>query len=242
MEKLKVVIISLAQSKERRKHAEQEMSKCSLKWSFLDAVDGRKIDIAKLGYNAKKVKKLTGYELTQNEVGCYLSHLKAWQLCVELNQTTLVLEDDFVLRSQFQETIHSILENLKDWQILRLQALVECKHDELVRFDKFSIVKNTGDPIASTGYMLKPEAAKILIQNSIEIFEPIDHFLEHRKKHGLTVLAVKPYPVTTMPDARSTIHDRPHNRSVKGLSKIRRSLNRLLDRHLSNNPWYPKSP
>ena len=94
---VQILVISLERSIDRRMQVEQEMQKISLPWSFLDAIDGSKLTKAPVEYKSNKVKRLQGYELTPNEIGCYLSHKKAWQRCIESGIPTLVLEDDFVL-------------------------------------------------------------------------------------------------------------------------------------------------
>jgi hypothetical protein len=48
----------------------------------------------------------SGRKLTQGEVGCALSHIKAWKLCTVLEEPIIVLEDDVeVLDSDYQEKV-----------------------------------------------------------------------------------------------------------------------------------------
>lgn len=74
---LQILVISLKRSLSRREQAEREMLKISFPWSFLDAVDGSLLKSLPVEYKPNKVKRLQGYELTANEIGCYLSHKKA---------------------------------------------------------------------------------------------------------------------------------------------------------------------
>ena len=123
--KLQILVISLQRSSDRREKASQELSKISLPWEFLDAVDGSLISESPAEYKAKKVKRLQGYPLTPNEIGCYLSHKKAWQRCVESNLPTLILEDDFILCDEFQSKLAALLKNADQWDFLRLQGLYD---------------------------------------------------------------------------------------------------------------------
>lgn len=191
-------------------------------------------------YQSHKVKSLLGFEMTPNEIGCFLSHKKAWQICVNKNQPTLIFEDDFILLPHYQNTLQLLLAEFHNWQLIRLQALAMTQHDIIKTIGDISIVKNHEDPLGATAYIIKPEAAKILIEHAKDIYEPLDHFLEHRKKHGVEILAVKPYPVD-ISKAQSTISDRPEDRKpIRGLRKRMRSLNRLLDRVFAKDPWFPK--
>ena len=237
---LQTIVISLLRSPQRREKAQSELSKTNLNWSFLDAVDGSQLQILPPEYQSRKVKRLLGFEMTPNEIGCFLSHKKAWQACVTNNQPTLIFEDDFVLLPHFEKTLQLLLTEFDDWQLIRLQALATTQHDVVKTVGDISIVKNHEDPLGATAYIIKPEAARILVEQARDIYEPLDHFLEHEKKHGLEMLAVKPYPVD-ISKAKSTISDRPEDRKpIKGLRKRARSLNRMLDRIFAKDPWFPK--
>jgi glycosyl transferase family 25 len=237
---LQTVVISLLRSLQRREKAQAELSKTNLNWSFLDAVDGSQLQSFPPEYHSHKVKRLLGFDLTKNEIGCFLSHKKAWQTCVKNNQPTLIFEDDFILLPHFEKTLQLLFTEFQDWQMIRLQALAKTQHDIVKVIGDISIVKNHADPLGATAYIIKPEAAKILIEHAKDIYEPLDHFLEHEKKHGVELLAVKPYPVD-ISKAQSTISDRPEDRRpIKGLSKKIRSFNRMLDRAFSRDAWFPK--
>jgi glycosyl transferase family 25 len=227
-------------SPHRREQARLELSKTNLTWAFLDAVDGSQLKAPPPEYDSRKVKRLLGFEMTPNEIGCFLSHKKAWRACLESNQPTLIFEDDFVLLPHFESVLKILLTEFQDWQLVRLQALTETSHDTVQKIGDLTVVKNHADPLGATAYIVKPEAAAILVEHARDIYEPLDHFLEHKTKHGVEILAVKPYPVD-ISRAPSTISDRPDDRkSIRGMRKKIRSLNRTLDRIFSKDPWFPK--
>jgi glycosyl transferase family 25 len=236
---LQILVISLRRSSDRREKVEQEMGKTSLPWSFLDAVDGSALQSPPSEYHPFKVNMLQGYELTPNEIGCYLSHKKAWKSCLEKNIPTLIFEDDFVLSNQFELVIKALLKNSSSWDFVRLQGLYEVSYSEMELIDGFHLVKNRGDAVGATAYLIKPSVAKVLIDASEDIYEPVDHFLEHRKKHGLEFLAIRPYPVD-ISRVKSTIDDRVERAPVAGLRKRLRSVARAVDRIVSKSPWFPK--
>jgi glycosyl transferase, family 25 len=243
MGNIQALVISLKHSTERQEKIKNEMKKTPIKWSFCDAFDGDRLDFSKIPYSAKKVRKLLGFELTRKEIGCYLSHMNCWAACVKSNQNTLVFEDDFVIQSNFNEVLQKILSWNFSWDIIRLQALAASSFEVVADFESFKLVKNKTDPLGATAYLVNPRSAKVLIENSIEIFEPLDHFIEHFEKHGMSMLAIDPYPITVFDPTRSTstITDRPDRRSIKGVNKTYRSLMRAIDRVASKNPWFPKA-
>jgi glycosyl transferase family 25 len=236
---IQILVISLKRSLDRRKQVEKEMQKISLSWTFLDAVDGLALVVPPVEYKSNKVKRLQGYTLTPNEIGCYLSHKEAWKRCAEKNVPTLILEDDFVLSSNFEKILNALLNEVTERSFVRLQGLYEVDFKKVLEQSELTLVKNQGDAVGATAYLLKPSVAARLIKHSVDIYEPVDHFLEHYQKHGLEFLAIRPYPVD-ITRAKSTIADRSERAPVKGLKKRIRSLNRLVDRVFSKEPWFPK--
>ena len=237
---IQVLVISLERSIDRRAKVVHEMEKISMSWSFLNAIDGSALKAPPLEYKTLKVKWLLGHELTPNEIGCYLSHKEAWKLCVDKNMPTLILEDDFVLVSNFQEIVAELLVNDDLWNFVRLQGLYNVPFQALGMVAGAKLAKNLGDAVGATAYLIKPEIARQLIEASSEIYEPVDHFLEHYQKHGLDFLAIRPYPVD-ITRTKSTIDDRSEREPIKGVKKRVRSIARAIDRLFSPRPWFPKT-
>lgn len=237
---VQILVISLKRSLDRRRQVEQEMKKISCSWTFLDAVDGSALSVLPVEYKPNKVRRLQGYALTPNEIGCFLSHKEAWKYCVANNTPTLIMEDDFVLSSDFEKILNILLNEVTEWDFMRLQGLYDVPFNIVVEQSGLTLAKNQGDAVGATAYLLKPRVAARLIKHSVDIYEPVDHFLEHYQKHGLEFLALRPYPVD-ITRAKSTIEDRLERAPIKGIRKYIRSIARIVDRAFSKNPWFPKS-
>ena len=236
---IQVFVISLECSLDRRKRVQEQMAKTGLQWSFLNAVDGYALQNMPSSYQKNKVKRLQGYELTPGEVGCYLSHIKAWERCLATKEVTLIFEDDFILEPQFENVLYDLLGIASAWDLVRLSGIYETSDRLLEARQGYNLVQNLGEPCGTACYLINPKAAAILLENTADIYEPVDHYLEHFKKHGLHCLAAKPYPVV-LAHTKSTITDRPGREPVKGLKKLMRSIHRFIDRKLSPSPWFPK--
>lgn len=76
----------------------------------LKAVDGREQtpeSIAPFKVDRSWRDPTSGRRITQGEVGCTMSHIKAWKLCTVLDEPIIVLEDDIeVLNSNYQELVN----------------------------------------------------------------------------------------------------------------------------------------
>jgi glycosyl transferase family 25 len=239
MQAIQVRVISLERSTDRRERVRHELDNFFLDWQFLDAVDGFALKVLPQSYDQPKVKRLQGYELTPGEIGCYLSHMKAWEKCVEQDKTMLVLEDDFVINGDLRKVFESLTQMQQKWSLVRLAALYDVEYSVIDRYEGIKLVENKGDPVGAAAYVIKPSAAAHLIKCSSAIYEPVDHYLEHYSKHGLRMLAVRPYPISIV-GKDSTITDRPGRLPIKGFEKTKRSIYRWLDRQFSPSPWFPK--
>ncbi len=239
MSDIQVLVISLAGSVARQQKVRAELDKTSLNWRFLDAIRGSALTSTPKEYKPTKVKNLLGFELTPNELGCFLSHKKSWQECVDKNIPTIVFEDDFFLLPHFEKAIAFLMNDCSNWNAVRLQGLSEVPQEIIQTNGDISLVRNIGDAVGATAYLLKPEAAKILLEASNDIYEPLDHFLEHHQKHHLEFLALSPYPVD-ITGVQTTIADRPGRLPIRGWAKAKRSILRALDRWFSKSPWFPR--
>jgi glycosyl transferase family 25 len=233
------LLISLKRSEARREQAIAILEKSHLQWEILEGIDGLQLQHTPPEYHEAKVSRLLGYSLTPSEIGCFLSHRLAWIKCIEKNRITLILEDDFFLKPNFEKAIEVLNSQYQDWDIARLQGLARTSDSTLHSGPDYQIVENFGDPLGATAYIIKPTAAKRLIQFSIEIYEPLDHFLEHQKVHKLKVVAFKPYPIEAN-GMDSTMHDRGDRAPIKGFRKRWRSMHRAIDRLFNTSPWFPK--
>lgn len=224
-------VISLPDAAERREMVKSQLSLFpSLAWEFIDAVDGRKLASDPIEYNRRRAERLMGWMLNDGEIGCFLSHRRAWQKCLSKNKIVLVLEDDFLIKPNLPAAIDFAAENISAWDMLRLQAIHEHGNKMIIRQSgDFDIVQNKQDPFGSTAYLIKPESANILLKHSRRFYEPVDNYLENYEMHGLRMCAVKPYPIELV-NFDSTINDRVPRASVRGFRQYKRSFFRIINR------------
>jgi GR25 family glycosyltransferase involved in LPS biosynthesis len=105
--------------------------------------------------------------------GCFYSHYRLWQKCVELNEPIIIWEDDIVLRRPFIPI---------DWTDVLVLALGHPTKTEKYRQ---YLEDPQGDPKAEPyfqssmpgccGYALKPHAAKKLVDTYKNTYLPADN-------------------------------------------------------------------
>jgi len=87
------------------------------KWDieYFNGVNGRKetLDDYNLKINTKHKKSNNAF-LRPGTVGCFLSHYKLWQRCIELNESICILEHDAIILDSFPEVkFNNILKFVK---------------------------------------------------------------------------------------------------------------------------------
>ncbi len=153
--------------------------------------------------NKEKYKK----DLNVGEIGCYLSHVKAWQKIVdEKLDYAIILEDDFKLSPLFNR-YDELLRQLKNWDYIRLAdlsgtALVE---KQIVLHDNHNLVSFTKVPINTLAQAVSYQGAKKLLESFSSIARPIDVDLQHYWEMGIQLQGIQPALVPERSDFESEI-------------------------------------
>jgi GR25 family glycosyltransferase involved in LPS biosynthesis len=105
---------------------------------------------------------LRDVDLTPGEQGCFYSHYRLWQQCVELNEPITIWEDDIILSRHYQSV---------EWEDVLVLALGHPGKTEKYRH---YLDNPEGTPVAADyyqssmpgncGYAIKPHAAKKLLE------------------------------------------------------------------------------
>lgn len=130
-------------------------------------------------YKGWKIESENNYwnrEMKLGEIGCSISHFKAWKRVVQLDKTTLVLEDDAYFIDDFKQRLELIT---KEMSMNKFDLLYLGRNDlskewkmitESVCVPSFSY--------RSHAYVITPELALKLIQSEFKRnLIPVDEFL-----------------------------------------------------------------
>ena len=94
---IEAFIIHLARAKARRPQVERILSACPVPAHVIDAVDGRALSTEELqaAYTRRSLHAPRyPFALSVGEIGCFLSHRKAWQAILDAGlDAGLVIED-----------------------------------------------------------------------------------------------------------------------------------------------------
>ena len=221
---MKTVVINLESRKDRLEAFKKNNLKY-ISYERFDAVNGYDIDYKKLTedeYDTDHnwIDPILKTPITRGEIGCFLSHYKLWQRCIESNEPYLILEDDAIISDKFSyddlyklirgEGYNFIYLGWKEMNESGSTPVIESFEPTIVADVKENPMALLGNMAANLGnmnesekyvipvypywllaYVITPEAAKILVNKEIEQnIIPIDEYVP-KKLSELNSVAYK---------------------------------------------------
>lgn len=204
----KVHIISLPECKDRRARVLDEFAPFDVEVTWVEAVDGRKMSTKELEEFRPQNKQdnWIGRDLTPGEIGCYLSHLKAWKTLLASDEKWLLVgEDDIYLVPEAKTFIESpnwIPTGVDVCQVSSYKQGSEAcriRKDVIVLGNGFELIQMI-EPIAwgTQLYWINRSAAKRAVEISEKLLTPVDHLLFDQEKPfccSLNVRSLNPFVV-----------------------------------------------
>jgi glycosyl transferase family 25 len=227
---MRVYVISLESSIERRSRLGQRLAALGVEHEFVRAVDGRAGAAAFESCDLRQYQLNTGRMPSDGEVGCYASHLRLWQRCAETNEPLVVMEDDAEPHETFAAALEVADALIQRYGFLRFEydgpgQPARTRPVETVgAFTAHYFVKY---PYGAMCYALSPPAARAFLAASRELRAPVDQFIKRCWEHGQPLYGLLPYTVREGPlAAASTIRARTKEALPLGL-RARRMLHKL---------------
>ena len=232
---MKIFVISLIGSVERRERVKQELNGVS--FQFFDAINGREglPESLEQRIDDNHRKLFRSRPLTPGERGVYASHYSLWKQCIALDEPIVILEDDFKATKYFDDVISHLDEMAKSFDYVRLEPQytesLNLGFDEVVQ--KVLWLDNSK---GATGYMLTPVAARKFLQASERWICAVDNFISETYLHGVPSVGVIPYAIYAPNDMESTIQGLSKLQKVPLIFKVTRELHRFY-RFLLMSLW-----
>ena len=182
---MKKLVISLLKRADRKSAFQRNNL---LDFEYIKAIDGETNIFRDIRSRDNWIDPFKNRPLQQNEVACFLSHIKAWKRCIELNQPVIVMEDDALINEQWNEDLYTQLISKHDFVYLQRN---ENEPHRVVSIDEH--IEKPAYPYNMTAYCIKPITAMNLIHKvNYKDFIPVDEFLpEIIKLNIFDVVALK---------------------------------------------------
>lgn len=243
-EQIKIYVINLKSSIDRRKYIENLLSELGLNFEIFDAVVGKDLNeqfIEKI-YDSEKAKKNFGRELSKGEIGCALSHKRLWtKIAQEKIEYALILEDDIILDSKIHDVIKYFIATQLNWDVVLLSGSNSRRipiYKNIIG-DK-SLSYCTGITTITAAYLINIKAANRLLELTQQIYQPIDIYTGDIYTSNLHILRIDPiFPQNNLFHEFSGSSTLASDRNTKSgfLKKIKYKLHKFL----TNNKFGSKS-
>ena len=167
---MQIHVVSLKRTPQRLENFIQKNTKYLPGFKVFDAIDGNDLShftMLQEGFDSNKDWRDPNLHrtLTRGEIGCFMSHWKLWEMCVEANEPFMILEDDIVFERQ-----PDLSDDIGDADLLYLD---------------WKEMKKAGAkpgrpcyPYWTCAYIITPKGAKTLLDtNGRKNIIPVDEFL-----------------------------------------------------------------
>jgi glycosyl transferase, family 25 len=207
-----IFVINMDDAPHRLGSMAARLGELGLSFERLPAVNGRLLS------NEEKRRvnpKRSWCYLQDSELGCYLSHLKAFREIVERGiPRAIVMEDDALFEPDFPVWAQSDCPLPADLDILKLEGFgaKSCPKIPISSYANRTIYysyKHTGGAAA---YIITREGARKALMNLQVVSGQLDYDL-FLWKYGLSVYDVHPYPARQ--DGTSTMYRPPYARTLR---------------------------
>lgn len=193
MNSIKTYIINLKSSEARRHYMEEVLAPYNfLQVEYINAIDGRMMSEAEISdrFDLDSCIRHNGRELNRGEIGCALSHRRAYETFLMSDSLyALVLEDDI-----------SVIRDLNDFEKYDWKSILDTPRPTVLflsgdywYWGTSGPIVNCFDALGAYAYIINRSAAKLMLSLDRPYSVADDWMLF--KEIGLSLKAVKPYMI-----------------------------------------------
>jgi GR25 family glycosyltransferase involved in LPS biosynthesis len=169
-------VINLARNTQRMDNSARQLDAAGLPWERIEAVNGWDLPEAEVArvYDASRNASDGKQPLVPPEIGCYLSHIAAWERIAEgPDPGGFIFEDDFAADDTLGEKLALLSQPQDDWDMVKLFSF---DADAPLEWDKplghYRIGMPYRVPTCLIGYGLTREAAAHLGRPRAALLSP----------------------------------------------------------------------
>ena len=224
-----VFVINLDKSTDRMAKIAKRLDELGTSFERIPGVYGATLNDVDLNsaYSSQLNKSIYRRPLTKGEIGCYMSHQKAWQAIVDKSlPCALVVEDDILIDSNLKLFNEKLARFTESFDIVKFH----CKKAnprivdkvpigngyDLCRFDKV--------PIGNIAQLISFNGAKKLLRAHSTFGRSVDEDIQHWWEADLNVLGVFPSVVHIIQNAESDIDDQGKRKGKTNIIGVMRNI------------------
>ncbi len=210
-DELGVWLINLPRAHERRQAVLARCQSLGFMPQVVDGVDGPAEAKALEGLvDTPAFERNVGRPVLWGGIGCYMSHLKVWQLFLESDKTVaLVLEDDVILHGDFCTAVAQGLCARDHWDMLKLSRIRAKLPIRQGFIGPYSLNAYLGPFTGTAAYLITRQTAARLLPLMVPVTRPTDHEIGRFFRHDFRLMGLEPFPSHPDTSCESLIAGKP---------------------------------
>ena len=230
---IKCFVINLDHRKDRLKRIKKHLNSNGLNFTRFQAVNALETSSKTLTKNIVKYGPLG--KISIGDMACFQSHLMLWKKIYKTEKKpVLVLEDDAYISKGGFELLKNTNWIPKNAKIIKCERFGNKQHrvllsPKLKSIGGFNLHYLMSKHSGTGGYIITPNGAKYLVEKSINVDVPVDHFLFNPNNSRIfkNLMPLQLYPaICEQIDNSSDIHIHREDFSYLSLSDIFREFKR----------------
>lgn len=207
-----VFVINLDKSPERMVRIAKRLNELFIPFERISGVYGAELSQEEIAqyYCPKLNKKNYRRPLGLGEIGCYISHIKAWQTIVDRKLPCgLILEDDIVIEEGLADLAKELGRLPDTFDIVKFfNKKKNPKIVDSVDFaGKYKLCRFKKIPIGNYAQLISLSGAKKLLKTYEKFGRPVDEDIQHWWESDTNVIGVMPSVVRPNESAQSDIDE-----------------------------------
>lgn len=245
---IEALVIHLSRAEARRPQVERILNACPVPARVIEAVDGRALtdhEISAVFSQRSLHSPRYPFAITAGEIGCFLSHRRAWRIIVESGlRAGLILEDDVEIDPDpFARALALATQHIEQEGYIQFQVRpVVAGAPVVASHDGVSIQRPRVAMLRTSAQLVSAAQASRLLQVTERFDRPVDGLLQLSWVTGVAPSCVVPPGVTdrTQESGGSTISNGPRASLAKTIVRevdrlvYRRRIRALSARHLAS--------
>lgn len=199
-------IINMDRSPERLQAMSTWLEGYGMPWVRVPAVDGRALDLDRHpDVSVPGYRRLHGKDINPAEVGCYLSHIRAFdQFLASSHDYALILEDDAMFSSDPGAVLKGLMDAPTRWDLAKLSGYHSGRPVALSSLpDGHALCVPLTKYSGSNAYLINRRAAAIYREQLLPMDLPYDHAFDRAWRYGIKYRMVT--PALCLPDESGTL-------------------------------------
>jgi glycosyl transferase family 25 len=201
---MRIILINLVRATERRQKMEKQFANLGLTFELFEATDGRFLTAEDRALvDNEKRRGITPYPLSDNEIGCWISHHRAiFSLIEQESPIAAIVEDDAALSPDFPRVLTAIEERAAPFDVIDLHR--NFKRNEIFApcrklLPGFDLGRVGYTHMNLTAYVMSREGARKFLAYAPRFAHAVDKEMHRYWVNGLDIYGLEK-PVAVQDD------------------------------------------